>query len=116
MSQSIQPLDNHNLMTVKETAEYLRMPLPSVYYHAQRGNIPTIKIGGRWRVLRDRLNAEFLKIVPENVPGNMLQTDRDEMIDIIALKVIRTLEARFGRKSVPKGTKQHHLLTAPHLG
>ena len=46
----------------------------------------------------------------------MLQTDRDEMIDIIALKVIRTLEARFGRKSVPKGTKQHHLLTAPHLG
>ena len=30
----------HNLMTVKETAEYLRIPLPTVYYLVQRGQLP----------------------------------------------------------------------------
>jgi len=27
----------HNLLTVKETAKYLRIPLPTVYYLVQRG-------------------------------------------------------------------------------
>ena len=39
----------HNLLTVKETADYLRIPLPTVYYLVQRGKIPAIQIGGRWR-------------------------------------------------------------------
>ena len=37
---------SHNLLTVKETAEYLRIPLPTVYYLVQRGQIPAIQIGG----------------------------------------------------------------------
>jgi excisionase family DNA binding protein len=36
----------HNLLTVKETADYLRIPVPTVYYLAQRGQIPAIQIGG----------------------------------------------------------------------
>ena len=38
---------NHNLMTVKETAEYLRIPVPTVYYLVQRGQLPAVQIGGR---------------------------------------------------------------------
>ena len=41
--------DAPELMTVKETAEYLRIPLPTVYYLVQRGQLPAIQIGGRWR-------------------------------------------------------------------
>ena len=37
----------HNLLTVKETAKYLRIPLPTVYYLVQRGQLPAIQIGGR---------------------------------------------------------------------
>ena len=40
----------HNLLTVKETAKYLRIPLPTVYYLVQRGQLPAIQIGGRWRI------------------------------------------------------------------
>jgi excisionase family DNA binding protein len=50
----------HNLMTVKETAEYLRIPLPTVYYLVQRGQLPAIQIGGRWRVKKDALDRDVL--------------------------------------------------------
>ena len=33
----------HNLLTVKETAKYLRIPLPTVYYLVQRGQLPPSK-------------------------------------------------------------------------
>lgn len=48
-------------MTVKETAEYLRIPLPTVYYLVQRGQLPAIQIGGRWRVKRDALDRDILR-------------------------------------------------------
>ena len=44
-----------NLLTVKETAEYLRIPIPTVYYLVQRGKIPAIQIGGRWRIKKSPL-------------------------------------------------------------
>ncbi len=49
-----------NLMTVKETSEYLRIPLPTVYYLAQRGQLPAVQIGGRWRVKRDLIDRDVL--------------------------------------------------------
>ena len=49
------------LMTVKETAEYLRIPLPTVYYLVQRGQLPAIQIGGRWRIKRSLLDRDILK-------------------------------------------------------
>ena len=53
--------DAPELMTVKETAEYLRIPLPTVYYLVQRGQLPAIQIGGRWRIKRSLLDTEVLK-------------------------------------------------------
>lgn len=38
------PATPPELMTVKETAEYLRIPLHTAYYLAQRGQLPGIRI------------------------------------------------------------------------
>jgi excisionase family DNA binding protein len=51
---------SHNLLTVKETAEYLRIPIPTVYYLVQRGQIPAIQIGGRWRIKKTSLDRDIL--------------------------------------------------------
>ena len=67
----------HNLMTVKETAEYLRIPLPTVYYLVQRGQLPAIQIGGRWRVKKDMLDRDILHNEEEGQP-TVLVADDDE--------------------------------------
>ena len=50
----------HNLLTVKETAEYVRIPIPTVYYLVQRGKIPAIQIGDRWRIKKCSLDRDVL--------------------------------------------------------
>ncbi len=55
-SASIMP----DLLTVKETAEYLRIPVPTVYYLVQRGQLPAVQIGGRWRVKKEALDRDVL--------------------------------------------------------
>lgn len=54
----------NQLLTVKETAAYLRMPLPTVYYLIQREKLPAIQIGGRWRVKKEDLDRKVLKNAP----------------------------------------------------
>jgi excisionase family DNA binding protein len=66
-------------MTVKETAEYLRIPLPTVYYLVQRGQLPAIQIGGRWRVKRDAIDRDVLRNEDEGQP-TVLVVDDDEAI------------------------------------
>jgi excisionase family DNA binding protein len=65
----------HNLMTVKETAEYLRIPLPTVYYLVQRGQLPAIQIGGRWRVKKDALDRDVLRNEEEGQPTVLVVDD-----------------------------------------
>jgi excisionase family DNA binding protein len=51
----------HNLLTVKETAKYLRIPLPTVYYLVQRGQLPRSRSeagGGSKRIPRQRFLKE----------------------------------------------------------
>ncbi len=69
----------HNLLTVKETAKYLRIPLPTVYYLVQRGQLPAIQIGGRWRIKKSALDRDILK---ENKSGQptVLVVDDDEAL------------------------------------
>jgi len=66
-----------NLMTVKETAEYLGIPLPTVYYLVQRGQLPAIQIGGRWRVKKDALDRNVLRTEEQGQP-TVLVVDDDE--------------------------------------
>jgi excisionase family DNA binding protein len=68
-----------NLMTVKETAKYLRIPLPTVYYLVQRGQLPAIQIGGRWRIKKDSLDRDVLHEEREGQP-TVLVVDDDKGI------------------------------------
>src|SRR5471032_1110348 len=69
----------HNLLTVKETAEYLRIPLPTVYYLVQRGQLPAIQIGGRWRIKKDSLDRDILREQEQGQP-TVLVIDDDEAL------------------------------------
>lgn len=69
----------HNLLTVKETAKYLRIPIPTVYYLVQRGQLPAIQIGGRWRVKKDSLDKDVLKEDRAGQP-TVLVVDDDESL------------------------------------
>src|SRR5436190_5952612 len=65
----------HNLLTVKETAEYLRIPLPTVYYLVQRGKIPAIQIGGRWRIKKSALDHDILRQDRQGQPTVLVVDD-----------------------------------------
>src|SRR6266566_1798262 len=69
----------HNLLTVKETAKYLRIPLPTVYYLVQRGQLPAIQIGGRWRIKKSALDKDVLKVDRPGQP-TVLVVDDDESL------------------------------------
>jgi excisionase family DNA binding protein len=69
----------HNLLTVKETAKYLRIPLPTVYYLVQRGQLPAIQIGGRWRIKKNALDKDVLKEDKSGQP-TVLVVDDDESL------------------------------------
>ena len=69
----------HNLLTVKETAKYLRIPLPTVYYLVQRGQLPAIQIGGRWRIKKNALDIDILKEEKSGQP-TVLVVDDDESL------------------------------------
>src|SRR5437762_14142482 len=69
----------HNLLTVKETAKYLRIPLPTVYYLVQRGQLPSNKISGRWRNKKNELDKDILKEEKSGQP-TVLVVDDDESL------------------------------------
>jgi excisionase family DNA binding protein len=75
----------HNLMTVKETAEYLRIPLPTVYYLVQRGQLPAIQIGGRWRVKKDALDRDVLRNEQTGQPTVLVVDDDEALQDTFKL-------------------------------
>ena len=72
---------NHDLLTVKETAAYLRLPLSSLYYLVQRGQIPAIQIGGRWRIKKSSLDGHVLGTKARKceaaLPSTAVQDDRN---------------------------------------
>ena len=72
----------HNLFTVKETAVYLRIPLPTVYYLVQRGKIPAIQIGGRWRIKKSALDHDILRQDKQGQPTVLVVDDDLGMQDL----------------------------------
>jgi excisionase family DNA binding protein len=65
------------LLTVKETAEYLRIPVPTVYYLVQRGQLPGIQIGGRWRIKRSLIDRDVLRKDEDAGQPSVLVVDDD---------------------------------------
>jgi excisionase family DNA binding protein len=89
----------HNLLTVKETAEYLRIPLPTVYYLVQRGKIPAIQIGGRWRVKKSTLDHDILRQDKQGQPTVLVVDD-----DLGVQDLFRTFLKQIGFSRVVVGT------------
>ena len=89
----------HNLLTVKETAEYLRIPLPTVYYLVQRGKIPAIQIGGRWRIKKSTLDRDILRQDKQGQPTVLVVDD-----DLGLQDLFRTFLKKIGFSRVVVGT------------
>lgn len=94
--------DLHELMTVKETAEYLRIPLPTVYYLVQRGQLPAVQIGGRWRIKRSLLDRDVLRNDQAGQP-TVLVVDDDAALQNIFKQFLK--KAGFGRIVVGTGAE-----------
>lgn len=75
----------HNLLTVKETAKYLRIPLPTVYYLVQRGQLPAIQIGGRWRIKKNILDKDILKKEKSGQPTVLVVDDDPSLQSLFKL-------------------------------
>jgi excisionase family DNA binding protein len=52
-------LTRDEVMTAREVAQLLRMPVSTVYELARRGELPARRLGRTWRFLRPRLEAMF---------------------------------------------------------
>ena len=89
----------HNLLTVKETAEYLRIPLLTVYYLVQRGKIPAIQIGGRWRIKKSALDHDILRQDKQGQPTVLVVDD-----DLGVQDLFRTFLKQIGFSRVVVGT------------
>jgi len=89
----------HNLLTVKETAEYLRIPLPTVYYLVQRGKIPAIQIGGRWRIKKSALDRDILRQDKQGQPTVLVVDD-----DPVLQDLFQTFLKKIGFSRVVVGT------------
>jgi excisionase family DNA binding protein len=72
----------HNLLTVKETAEYLRIPIPTVYYLVSRGTIPAIQIGSRWRIKKSSLDRDILHQDRQGQPTALVVDDDPDLQDL----------------------------------
>ena len=90
----------HNLLTVKETAEYLRIPLPTVYYLVQRGKIPAVHIGGRWRIKKSSLDRDILRQDKQGHQPTVLVVDDDLGVQ----ELFRTFLKQIGFSRVVVGT------------
>jgi excisionase family DNA binding protein len=89
----------HSLLTVKETAEYLRIPLPTVYYLVQRGQIPAIQIGGRWRIKKSSLDQDILHEDKQGQPTVLVVDD-----DLGIQELFKTFLKKIGFSRVVVGT------------
>ena len=48
------------ILTVEETADYLKVPVNQVYTLVRCDDFPAFKVGKHWRILKDRLD-EWIK-------------------------------------------------------
>lgn len=74
-----------DLLTIKETATYLRIPLPTVYYLVQRGQLPAIRIGGRWRIKKSSLDKDVLKEDRAGQPTVLVVDDDEDLQSLFKL-------------------------------
>lgn len=95
-------------MTVKETAAYLRIPVPTVYYLVQRGQLPAVQIGGRWRIRKELIDRDVLNLSKPAVESNkakIIVVDDENLIqelmkDILGRHDYHADTARTGKEAL----------------
>lgn len=53
-------LQRNEMLTPNEVAEYLKVPVHTIWRWCRKGTLPAVKIGKYWRVPRNELDA-FIK-------------------------------------------------------
>ena len=97
------PEPSYELMTAKETSEYLRIPVPTVYYLVQRGQLPAVMIGGRWRVKRSLLDRDVLRMGEESSQPAVLVVDDDPALQTLFKQFLK--KANLARIVVGSGAE-----------
>jgi len=46
-------IQNEQLLTIEQVADYLQLQKSTIYTYAQRGSIPAFKVGRNWRFKRE---------------------------------------------------------------
>ena len=74
--------DTGRWMTVAELAAYVQLSRSKIYEMAQRGEIPCVKVAGRWRFRRGQVDEWMLSPPrppsPENVDEATMQTQGND--------------------------------------
>ncbi len=52
-------MTQHDILNIKEAADFLRVPVSTVYKLVQKGKIPGVKVGKHWRFLKKDLQHLF---------------------------------------------------------
>ncbi len=99
-SPELSPEPLPDLLTVKETAAYLRIPQPTVYYLLQRGELPAVQIGKRWRIKRRLLDRDILRTDKDSPAPLVLAVDDDPGLQ----RVFREFLSRSGFGQVVVGS------------
>ena len=99
------------LMTIKDTADYLRLNYMTVYKLAQKGLLPAFKVGGNWRFKREILD-EWVKNKASATIGTVLVVDDDPLIleilkEIIENQKYTALVADSGEAAIELIERQH---------
>jgi len=50
-------IQNEQLLTIEQVADYLQLQKSTIYTYAQRGSIPALKVGRNWRFKREDIEA-----------------------------------------------------------
>jgi excisionase family DNA binding protein len=52
-------MKSDDILTIKDVAKYLRLPVSTIYKLVQDGKIPAVKVGKHWRFLKKDLQLLF---------------------------------------------------------
>ena len=101
----------NNLMTTKETADYLRLNYMTVYKMAQRGQVPATKVGGAWRFKKELLD-DWIVHGTTRASATVLVVDDDPEVrellqEIVATRGHKVLAVETGEEALEALTRRH---------
>jgi len=99
-------LENDNVMTLAEMADYLKIAKRSLLRMAQRGDIPATKIASQWRFMRSVIDdwmISRMKSLPRGELEKLIQSEK------IPLPLYRLLPPELIGLDIRPGTKEQVL-------